>query len=178
MKNFMGINSLNNLGKAAHKAVSMVNYNFLTIWKFSAPLDKVYDVIRDADKYHLWWKGQSPVQTISNGNGYGVGTVKRFRTRSILPYSLVYDGIVLDVQPLKRIEGKTIGDLKGHGIWEFDCKSGATIASYYWNVKTDVHWMNALAPFLKPVFEWNHDVVMRWGAEGLARYLGCELIRD
>lgn len=174
----MGINSLNNLGKAAHKAVSMVNYSFLTIWKFDAPLEKVYQVICDADKYHLWWRGQSPVETIRKGSGLGVGAVKRFRTRSILPYSLVYDGTVLDVQPLKRIEGKTVGDLKGHGIWVFDYDGSTTIASYHWNVETDVHWMNALTPVLKPVFEWNHDVVMRWGAEGLARYLGCELIRD
>lgn len=175
---YMGSNTLNRLSDTALNVVSMVNYNFLTIWRFDAPLEDVYEVIRDADKYHLWWKGQSPVETIRNGNGLGVGTVKRFRTRSVLPYSLVYDGTVLDVEPLKKIEGKTVGDLKGHGIWLFEKDNDHTVASYYWNVKTEVGWMNKLAPVLKPVFEWNHDVVMRWGAEGLARYLGCELIRE
>jgi hypothetical protein len=36
--------------------------------------------------------------------------------------------------------------------------------------------MNLLAPVAQPVFEYNHDVVMRWGGEGLARRLGVELL--
>jgi hypothetical protein len=34
--------------------------------------------------------------------------------------------------------------------------------------------MNLLAPVARPIFKWNHDVVMGWGAEGLARKLGVE----
>ena len=37
--------------------------------------------------------------------------------------------------------------------------------------------MNLLAPLARPIFEWNHDVVMRRGAEGLARLLGARLVR-
>ena len=37
--------------------------------------------------------------------------------------------------------------------------------------------MNLLAPLARPAFNWNHDVTMRWGAEGLARLLGVE-VRD
>jgi hypothetical protein len=36
--------------------------------------------------------------------------------------------------------------------------------------------MNLLAPLARPVFAWNHDVVMRWGGEGLARLLGTRLV--
>ena len=36
--------------------------------------------------------------------------------------------------------------------------------------------MNALGPVARPVFEYNHDVVMRWGGEGLARRLGVRLL--
>ena len=31
--------------------------------------------------------------------------------------------------------------------------------------------MNALAPLARPVFRWNRDALMRWGAEGLGRRL-------
>lgn len=31
--------------------------------------------------------------------------------------------------------------------------------------------MNALALLARPVFCWNHDAIMRWGAEGLSRRL-------
>lgn len=173
----MELNALNNYNKGTIAPIDMVDYKFLTVWKFDAPLEKVYEVIHDADNYHVWWKGQSKVETIRKGDALGVGAVKRFRTRSVLPYSLVYDGTVMDVQPMKKIEGKTVGDLYGHGIWLFEQQNGTTWASYHWHVKTDVGWMNTLAPVLKPVFSWNHDVIMRWGGEGLAKYLGCELIR-
>jgi hypothetical protein len=47
---------------------------------------------------------------------------------------------------------------------------------YEWNVSTTKPWMNAIGPFARPVFERNHDVVMRWGGEGLARRLGVRLL--
>ena len=36
--------------------------------------------------------------------------------------------------------------------------------------------MNRLAPVARPVFAWNHGVVMRQGAEGLARLLDARLL--
>ncbi len=47
---------------------------------------------------------------------------------------------------------------------------------YEWNVSTGKRWMNAVAPLARPVFAWNHDLVMRWGGEGLARELGLPLL--
>lgn len=32
-------------------------------------------------------------------------------------------------------------------------------------------WMNWLAPLARPIFEWNHNVLMRWGEKGLKRLL-------
>jgi hypothetical protein len=37
--------------------------------------------------------------------------------------------------------------------------------------------MNLLAPLARPIFEWNHDVIMRQGGEGLARLLDVRLVR-
>ena len=36
--------------------------------------------------------------------------------------------------------------------------------------------MRAVAPLARPVFDYNHDVVMRWGGEGLADRLGARLL--
>jgi len=33
--------------------------------------------------------------------------------------------------------------------------------------------MNMLSPLARPLFKWNHDVVMSWGAEGLRKRLGA-----
>ncbi|MFN8300406.1 MAG: SRPBCC family protein [Chitinophagales bacterium] len=153
----------------------MANYNFITVWKFVAPLELIYTRIYNADEYHIWWKGQEPVKTICSGNELGIGAVKAFCTRSALPYRLNYTGTVLQVVPYRMIEGTTTGDLQGHGKWLFAEENGVTTVKYVWKVETTRFWMNLCAPLLRPLFEWNHDVVMKWGGEGLASYLGIEL---
>ena len=47
---------------------------------------------------------------------------------------------------------------------------------YEWNVATTKPWMNLVAPIARPIFAHNHDVVMGWGGEGLARLLGSRLL--
>ncbi|MCW5907998.1 MAG: SRPBCC family protein [Chitinophagales bacterium] len=154
----------------------MATYNFLTIWKFNAPLEEVYAAIHDADNYHLWWKGQSKVESIQKGDALGIGAVKKFRTKSFLPYTLTYTGTVREVVPLKKVVGTTVGELEGTGTWIFEYNNGITTVKYYWQVKTNSRLMNFFTPVLKPLFAWNHDVVMRWGGEGLAKYLKCDLV--
>jgi hypothetical protein len=34
--------------------------------------------------------------------------------------------------------------------------------------------MNLLSPLARPLFKWNHDVVMGWGAEGLKKRLAAD----
>jgi hypothetical protein len=80
------------------------------------------------------------------------------------------------VEPMKRIEGIAFGDLDGKGIWTFEGQNGTTTVQYYWTVQTTKPWMNLLAPIAKPVFEWNHNVIMDWGKQGLAKRLNCELL--
>jgi hypothetical protein len=36
--------------------------------------------------------------------------------------------------------------------------------------------MNLLAPVARPLFKWNHDQIMRQGAEGMARLLNARLL--
>ena len=155
----------------------MADYNFLTTWKFDAPLDKMYAVVYDTDTYHLWWRGQSKVERLAGGDALGVGAVRRFRTRSVLPYTLEYTGTVLSVEPYKKVVGTAVGELEGTGTWYFDYDGQISTIKYHWVVKTNSWMMNMLSPFMRPVFEWNHNVVMRWGGEGLAKYIGCNHVK-
>ena len=50
-----------------------------------------------------------------------------------------------------------------------------TIVRYDWNVETTKRWMNLVSPIARLLFEWNHNVVMGWGAQGLARRLGTSV---
>jgi hypothetical protein len=76
----------------------------------------------------------------------------------------------------RRLEGEAFGELQGKGIWQFEETDGVTFVQYNWQVITTKTWMNIFSPLLKPLFKYNHDVVMRWGAEGLARKLNAELL--
>src|SRR5262249_13137975 len=77
------------------------------------------------------------------------------------------------------LEADAFGELRGTGRWSLtsqDPEGRETRVRYDWNVGTDKAWMNALAPVARPLFEWNHDVLMAEGGRGVARPLGAELL--
>lgn len=152
-------------------------YEFVTIWRFDAPLEKVWAEIKDSGSWSSWWKGVLSVVQIAEGNEEGIGSIHRSRWKSALPYTLEFDSEVVRLENLKLIEARAFGELEGIGLWSFSGESGReTVVRYDWKVKTTKSWMNYLAPVAKPIFRWNHDVVMKWGGEGLAKKLGCKLI--
>jgi hypothetical protein len=89
------------------------------------------------------------VSQLDGGDADRVGSRYRIAWRSRIPYELEFD---------------------------FTVRKGVTAVLYEWHVGTSKRWMNLLAPLARPVFEYNHDVVMRWGGEGLARRLGVRLL--
>lgn len=67
------------------------------------------------------------------------------------------------VEPVSIIEGRAIGELQGAGRWQLSNDGAITTIRYDWRVETTKCWMNYLAPIARPIFKWNHNVVMRWG---------------
>jgi hypothetical protein len=74
------------------------------------------------------------------------------------------------------MRGEATGNLEGTGHWRLFEHQGVTAVTYEWNVRTTKRWMKLLGPLGRPLFEYNHDVVMRWGGEGLARRRDCNLL--
>lgn len=152
-------------------------YEFVTIWRVEAPIEAVWEVINDSQNWSQWWRGVLKVKEIKNGDQNGVGDIFRSRWRSRLPYTLEFDSEVVRVEHLKQIEARAFGELEGSGIWTLTKESeNVTNVRYDWRVKTTKAWMNWFAPIAKPFFRWNHDAIMRWGAEGLAKKLNCRLL--
>jgi hypothetical protein len=96
--------------------------------------------------------------------------------RSRIPYDLEFEFSVLEQNAPHSMAGLARGDLEGTGHWRLFEHDGVTAVTYEWSVRTTKPWMSALAPVARPFFEYNHNVVMRWGGEGLARRLGCKLL--
>jgi Polyketide cyclase / dehydrase and lipid transport len=127
-------------------------------------------VLRDAESWPEWWRGVERVTVLEPDERY------RIAWRSRIPYALEFEFAVRDLDEPRSMTGDAHGELTGSGHWRLFEQGGITAVTYEWNVRTTKAWMNALAPLAKPIFEYNHNVVMRWGGEGLARRLGCNLL--
>lgn len=152
----------------------MSNYSFLTIWRFKAPLEKVWQLLHDSEDWPAWWRGVEKVECLEPGGEGGIGAVRRYTWKSALPYRLAFNLRATRIEAPRLLEGEAFGELQGRGRWTLEQEADWTSVRYEWEVRTTKPWMNLLAPVLKPLFKWNHDVVMRWGGEGLAKRLGCE----
>jgi len=73
----------------------------------------------------------------------------------------------------KHMRGLAFGELKGKVVWMLEAKNGVTDVQYNWDVVTNKSVDELVCFLLKPVFKYNHDVVMKW--EGLASKLNAEL---
>lgn len=149
----------------------MTQFNLVTRWRFRAPAEAVWRELTRPEDWPLWWRGVLAVELLEPGDASGVGAYRRMVWRTALPYRITFNMRTVRVEPHSRIEGIAEGELRGRGIWRLTQVADVTDVRYDWSVDVTRPWMGALAPLLKPLFEWNHDVVMRWGSEGLARRL-------
>lgn len=150
----------------------MQQYHFVTNWDVEAPIERVFDAIADSEAWPRWWRGVTDVRVISAGDADGVGNVRRYTFRSLLPYDLVFDMRTTQVDRPGRLFGDAAGELVGRGRWFLTPTPEGTHVRYEWDVATTRWWMNTLAPLAGPLFAWNHDVIMGWGEAGLREHLG------
>ena len=149
----------------------MARYQFVTNWQFKAPQEKVWDLIFHSEHWPEWWPGVEKVEKIKDGDASNIGAIHRYTWKSRLPYRLIFEMQTTRVEPTSLLEGRAIGELQGIGRWQLSTEGDTTIVRYDWDVETTKPWMNLLAPLARPLFKWNHDVVMGWGRDGLERRL-------
>ena len=154
----------------------MSHYQFTTRWRLTAPVSAVWKTLIEVERWPQWWRGVLSVQQLRAGDSEGLGAIYRQVWRSRLPYRLAFEVETVRVERERLIEGRARGELDGHGMWRLNAQEQATVVCYEWSVGTTRPWMNLLGPIARPVFAWNHHVVMGWGARGMARRLGAELI--
>jgi hypothetical protein len=118
------------------------------------------------------------VVELQRGNDKGLGNVRRYTWKSKLPYRLNFDMKTTRVEPFTVPEGDASGELAGKGIGHLSTEGSDTIARNDWQVDTTQAWMKLMAPVARPFFAWNHDVIMRWGAQGLAKRLGVKVVEQ
>jgi uncharacterized protein YndB with AHSA1/START domain len=156
----------------------MADYSFTTVWRLDAPVTAIWTAITGVERWPLWWRGVEAVVQLRPGDAAGLGAIHRYTWKSKLPYRLVFEMETTHVEPYRRLAGRAQGELQGVGCWTFVETGAFTTVRYDWSVQTTRAWMNLLAPVARPLFAWNHDVVMAWGGEGLAHWLGAHLLPE
>ena len=147
----------------------MSQYTFITHWRIPAPVDRVWRELMAPDEWPTWWRGVERVELLRPGLNGDIGAIRRYTWKSRLPYRLTFDMETTRIEPQRVIEGRASGELAGTGRWELTPQENSTRVRYDWSVQTTKAWMRVLSPIARPIFAWNHDIVMAWGLEGLVR---------
>jgi hypothetical protein len=153
----------------------VARYSFLTTWILDAPREPVWDAIYAIERWPQWWRGVRAVERVEGGDGNGVGSLYRHEWRSVIPYPVRFETRITRIERPHLIEAEADGELAGTGRWRF-FGGRETAVTYEWDVCTTPAWMNLVAPMARPVFRWNHNVVMHQGGVGLAALLGTPLL--
>lgn len=149
-------------------------YEFVTRWCFEASPDLVYDLLSEPLDYPKWMKRLSiQVTSVSKGNTLGIGREDHYELRAFLPYTLRWNLKCTQAERSCRFLSVASGDMEGTGEWTFQPRGNKVDVAFYWKVGVRKPFLRYFSGLLKPVFEWNHNWVMRrWEKD-----LQMELIR-
>lgn len=148
----------------------ITSYRFLDHWSVPAPIEQVWPIIRDVNGYPRWWK--EFVETRRRNDIDGVGAVVWVHAKSALPYHMYFEVEAIREEPPRLAAVRVRGDLNGEMMWTLGPDGQGTRLTFEETVVTGKTLLNVLAPLFKPLFGWNHRIMMRNGKQGLRRLLG------
>ena len=142
-------------------------YAFLTEWRVTAPVELVYDILKDGKDYVRWWPDvYLQAEHIPTGDPNGIGDQVVLLTKGWLPYKLRWTATAMRRERPHTIAISAAGDFNGRGIWQLEQQGEECHIAFDWRLRADKPLLRLLSPVFKPIFEWNH----RWAMErGLVR---------
>ena len=153
--------------------MSPARFELVTCWHLPASPEAIWAQLTHPEDWPQWWRGVVAVLPLECGDAAGLGACYRMSWRGALPYRVEFEMRTVRIERPRLIEGVARGGLEGVGRWTLEPYGAVTAVRYDWRVEAARPWMRALAPILRPLFTWNHGVIMRWGCEGLTRRLAA-----
>jgi hypothetical protein len=151
----------------------MPKFYLTTIWLIPAPVKTVWSCLVDTETWPSWWKYVVAVEQTAEGDSSGVNNVRQYYWRTCLPYSLMLNLRVTQIQPYRLIGVEVTGDLQGDGSCQLTSvvSTAQTEVEFKWHVYTCKPWMNWFTALTSPIFAWNHARVMKRGEQSLIQHL-------
>lgn len=137
-------------------------------WRVSATIGEVADILGDVERLPDWWGDvYLDVTVLDPGDEDGLGRRIGFRSRGFLPYTLCWQGTIVEAEKPYRWTVSAEGDLNGRGTWRLIQDGEIADIRYDWHVEVGKPVLRQLAPVLWPVFAANHRWAMARGLSGL-----------
>ncbi len=143
-------------------------YYFRDTWTVQAPRDEVWNLIGDPTAYPRWWSIYQEARWLKQSDG--VGGLARLKFRVLLPYSLTIVTETTLSEPPHLAEGTVSGELVGSWRWRLEAIAGGTQVTFEEWVGTNKRILDLLSPLLYKLFELNHRIAARRGAQGMRAY--------
>jgi hypothetical protein len=143
-------------------------YRFRDEWSVEAPPESVWELIGDPTTFPHWWPIYREARFLEDRGGVGSRILLTFRV--LLPYSLTIVSTVTRADRPFISEGTVEGELQGTFRWTLTPRQGGTQVAFEEEVTTNKRILDFLAPLLSPLFELNHRIAARRGAEGMRAY--------
>ena len=141
------------------------HYHFETVWRLTFPPDEVFAVLANVESYTAWWPGMRRIKGLDE-------TTFETEVRSVLPFSLVFRTIITrQDRQAGLLEADLRGDLEGFSRWTITATDAGAQAIFEEDVIARNRLLRVLAPIARPVFRWNHAVLMNHGEQGLSAFL-------
>lgn len=150
--------------------ITRQSYHFVSNWTVHAQLIEAEKVIHNVPTWRLWWRDLKSVNVIRETPNY-VGSEFEGVWGSASGYKLHMHIVITAFEAGKSIAFDATGDLDGGGTWQFETNGQNTSMRIVWDVATTKTWMNIGAPILRPIFEYNHSLLMRRAEVSLNEYL-------
>ena len=141
------------------------HYRFRARWDLPVPPAVVYPLLERAEDYPRWWPQVRGVDPIDDTSGV-------ISIRASLPYVLTFTAREVRRDPVAGVlEIAMTGDLEGWARWTLTADGSGTLARYDQEVDLNRQSLRRFAAVGRPVFRFNHALMMRAGRRGLLAYL-------
>ncbi len=146
-----------------------MEYTFTTVWHFDSNSKKVWEELKDIERWPIWWRGfQSVIQKDSS----------RFIVRvGYFFYTYRFEVTFKINEKIKTIYVSSRGELIGLGKIVVDNDRQSSQMEFDWKVRVNKKWVNIIEKICYPIFILAHNILMTWGAKGLARHKHIKLLK-